>query len=114
MPHLHSAAFWRSLGFLGVCVATALAAACATASSPDAWDDFRRQVAEACTAAAKLQDPDLRIDPYGTDSYGIASVTGGAEDGTERTVICVVRKSPDGIVDAEIGAGLDEWIAPPD
>ena len=103
----------RILTFFGVSVLSVAAAACATASSPDAWDQFRQQVAEACTEAADLSGTDVRVDPFGTESYGLASVTGLTEDGTERTVICVVRKSPDGVLDAEISAGFDEWVAVP-
>ena len=55
----------------------------------------------------------VTVDPFGTETYGLASVTGLGADGAERTVICVVRKSPDGVLNAEISAGLDEWVAAP-
>lgn len=113
MPKSHRATLWRLTGFVGVSVASALVAACATASSPDAWDIFRQQIEEQCTAASNLRDAEVRIDPFGTDSYGVASVAGLSDDGSEKTVICVARKSPDGIVDVEVSVDLDEWIAAP-
>lgn len=88
-------------------------AACATASSPDAWDMFRRQVADACIIASGLGSAEVRVDPFGTESYGLASVTGLGDDGADHTVICVIRKSPGGVLNAEISAGFDEWVAVP-
>jgi hypothetical protein len=103
----------RLAGVLGVLGGFVVLAACATASSPDAWEAFRQQVSDACVAATGFDTPLVSIDPFGTESYGLASVTGLADDGTERMVICVVRKSPDGVLDAEISAGFDEWVAAP-
>lgn len=96
-----------------IAAAVVVTAGCATASSPDAWEAFRQQVVDACVIESALDNPKVRVDPFGTESYGIASVIGVSDDGTERTVICVVRKSPDGAVDAEISADLDEWVAAP-
>ena len=103
----------RFTGILSVLGGFVILAACATASSPDAWETFRQQVAGACTAAAGVNSPVVTVDPFGTETYGLASVTGLGADGAERTVICVVRKSPDGVLNAEISAGLDEWVAAP-
>lgn len=83
----------------------------AHAASPDAWEQFRAQVAEQCATAAKLQHPFIRLDPFGTQSYGIARVTGTAEDGHWATVVCVLRKTPDGPVDVEVSAPLEDWVA---
>ena len=113
MPRSNSLGKTRFTGFLGVFGSFVVLAACATASSPDAWEAFRQQVNDACIAAAGFDAPEVRVDPFGTESYGLASVTGLAEDGTERTVICVVRKSPDGVLNAEISAGFDEWVVAP-
>jgi hypothetical protein len=46
------------------------------ASSDQAWATFRAQVAAACTAAAKKQyaNPIVVVDPFGTESYGVALV----------------------------------------
>ncbi len=113
MPSSRPVELWRLIGFLGVGVASVLVAACATASSPDAWDAFRPQIAERCAAVANLHDAEIRIDSFGTDSYGLASITGRSDDGSEKTLICVMRKSPDGVVGAEVSAGLEEWIEAP-
>ena len=103
----------RLTGTLSVLGGFVVLAACATASSPDAWETFRQEVADACEAAAGLETPAVTVDPFGTETYGLAAVTGIADDGAERTVICVVRKSPDGVLNAESSAGMDEWVGPP-
>ena len=103
----------RLTGILSVLGGFVILAACATASSPDAWEAFRQQVADACTDAAGLGSPVVAVDPFGTETYGLASVTGLGADGAERTVICVVRKSPDGVLNAEISAGMEEWVTAP-
>jgi len=108
-----SRTFARLTGTLSVLGGFVVLAACATASSPDAWETFRHEVANACEAAAGLEAPAVTVDPFGTETYGLASVTGIAGDGTEQTVICVVRKSPEGVLDAEISAGMGDWVAAP-
>lgn len=83
---------------------------CASASSPDAWEAYRVAVAEQCAAAADLDDAVVAVDPFGTQSYGLASVTGqSADEGGEVTVVCIVRKTPDGPVEAEIGTPMQNW-----
>jgi hypothetical protein len=103
----------RNIAAAIIAAATIVAGGCATASSPDAWEVFRQQVANACVIASGLGSAVARVDPFGTESYGLASVTGLGDDGTEHTVICVVRKSPGGILNAEISAGFDEWVTVP-
>ena len=64
----------------------------ALASSSDAWEEFRNEVAEACTAL--VQDPGgvrVEVNPFGSESYGAAIVTVTAEAGTDR-MICVFAK----------------------
>jgi hypothetical protein len=48
----------------------------ARASSDDAWTGFRASVATACTAQAKkvYSNPLVVVDPFGSDSYGVALV----------------------------------------
>lgn len=48
------------------------------ASSPDAWEEFRYNVSTACTIIAKetLSDIQLNVDPFGSESQGIAVVFG--------------------------------------
>ena len=113
MPRSKISTHARLTGVLGVLGSFVVLAACATASSPDAWDTFRQQVADACVIASGFGSADVRVDPFGTETYGLASMVGLGEDGAEHTVICVVRKSPAGVLNAEISAGFDEWVAVP-
>jgi hypothetical protein len=48
----------------------------ARASSDDAWSSFRASVADACTAQAKktYANPLVVVDPFGSESYGVALV----------------------------------------
>jgi hypothetical protein len=64
----------------------------ALADSPDAWDDFRAEVAAACTAL--VQDPGtvaVEVNPFGSESFGAAIVTVTATYGTDR-MICIFDK----------------------
>jgi hypothetical protein len=70
-----------------------LAASPALADSPDAWEDFRKEVAAAC--AALVTDPGTvttEVNPFGSASYGAAIVTVTADYGTDR-MICIFDKS---------------------
>lgn len=66
------------------------------ASSGDAWEEFRQDVEKACLAAAVgvLDVTAVRVDPYGSESYGFA-VLFGTETGTtsERMVACAYGKA---------------------
>ncbi|MEM7772464.1 MAG: hypothetical protein AAF327_18365 [Cyanobacteria bacterium P01_A01_bin.37] len=48
------------------------------ASSPRAWGDFREDVRTEMefAVADRIQNYHLEVDPYGTESYGIAVATG--------------------------------------
>lgn len=76
------------------------------ASSDDAWDDFAKDVAAKCTALAdgRIEQPKVVVDPFGTESYGVAILTGKAV-GADATVssICVYDKKSQA---AEIGGEL--------
>ena len=90
--------------------ATALAlitlSSSAFASSGDAWDAFAKDVAAKCTAlaAGRIEQPKVVVDPFGTDSYGVAILTGKAV-GADAMVssICVYDKKSQA---AEIGGEL--------
>lgn len=49
-----------------------------SASSSDSWAEFRKDVSRACTAAAKkdLSHVTVTVDPFGSESYGLALVRG--------------------------------------
>ena len=83
-----------------------LFACSAIASSGDAWDEFAMDVAAKCTALAKgrIEQPKVVVDPFGTESYGVAILTGKAV-GADAQVssICVYDKKSQA---AEIGGEL--------
>ncbi len=95
----------------GLLLAGLVLAGGSQAASPDAWTEFRAQVAARCATAADLKTPYIRLDPFGTASYGVARVTGIQPDGHWATVVCVLRKTPDGPVDVEVSAPLQDWVA---
>jgi hypothetical protein len=78
----------------------------ALASSGDAWDAFAKDVAAKCTAIAegRIEEPKVVVDPFGTENYGVAILTGKAV-GADATVssICVYDKKSHA---AEIGGEL--------
>lgn len=78
----------------------------AAASSDDAWAEFAEKVRTGCLAAAEpmLEDAAAVIDPFGSESFGLAVLTGKARGG-DATVsyICVMDKK-DGSI--EIGSEL--------
>lgn len=60
----------------------ALVPAASEASSPEAWEEFRADVAAKCLAAAKatgMKTPDVLVHPLGTESYGLAVLREGAD-----------------------------------
>jgi hypothetical protein len=66
----------------------------ATAASPGAWAEMREQIESECRALAEteLGEVSVRVDPFGSASYGLALVTGRAgETPVER--ICVMDKA---------------------
>lgn len=63
------------------------------ASSGDAWDQFRADVGAACLAL--VQGPGtatVEVNPFGSDSYGVAVVTLLSGSGRDR-MICVYDKA---------------------
>ncbi|MBP1850184.1 hypothetical protein [Rhizobium halophytocola] len=89
-------------------VMLALGAAPALASSQDAWDAFRAGVEKACLGAAadSLTQPKIVVDPFGTDHYGIAVITGTSRDPTAQplSLACVYDKAAQ---TAEISQGFE-------
>jgi hypothetical protein len=86
----------------------------AEASSDDAWAAFAQTVEAKCLAAAKdtLDAPRVVVDPFGSERYGLAIVTGKAK-GTMTTVshICVMDKQTEA---AELGSelGAEQVVVP--
>lgn len=81
---------------LAVMIAAALSAP-AAASTQQAWEEFRATVEETCQNAAEglLEAPEIVVDPFGSESYGIAVLTGRdvGGDGDLLNVVCVVDKT---------------------
>ncbi|WP_186376662.1 hypothetical protein [Agrobacterium sp. DE0009] len=78
----------------------------AAASSDDAWKEFAAQVQTACLAGAKdmIEDAKAVVDPFGSENYGLAILTGKAK-GADATVshICVYDKKTKAV---ELGSEL--------
>ena len=77
------------------CLGLLVAAQAAFASSPSAWEEFRRDVETACrdASAAQLTDAQIVVDPFGLQSYGLAFLSGtSTEDGMPRSVVCIYDK----------------------
>lgn len=76
------------------------------ASSEEAWEAFARTVEEKCLAAAAdtIEAPTAVVDPYGSESFGLAVVTGKAK-GADATIsrICVMNKQSETV---ELGSEL--------
>lgn len=85
--------------------------AAASASSDDAWAAFAAEVNDACIAATTdfLTDATASVDPFGSESYGLAIVTGNTPAGTTSSIICVFDKKTKAV---EIGGELDVVVSP--
>ncbi|MFZ2099191.1 MAG: hypothetical protein WAU86_01340 [Oricola sp.] len=80
----------------------------AVGSSDGAWSAFRTTVQDACTAAAadRMKVGAMRIDPFGTETYGVAVLT---DSGTGEEHVCVYDKARGA---AEVGGPLQAVTDP--
>ena len=80
-------------------------------ASGDAWEEFRAEVEKGCIAAAAplLSNATAIVDPFGSESYGFAIVTGETPAGTTASTICVMNKQSKAF---EIGGELDVVVTP--
>lgn len=91
-------------------IATMLCASAAFASSDGAWAEFEQKVRTSCTAVANgaLTNPSVAVDPFGTESYGVAVLTGkpkGAK--TAVSYLCVMdKKTGKAELGSELGADV--------
>jgi len=89
-------------------LALVLAAGSVPAASDDAWEAFARTVEEKCLAAAAdmIDNPRAVVDPFGSERFGLAIVTGKAR-GADATIshICVMDKQSQSV---ELGSELSE------
>ncbi len=100
--------------FAATC-AVLMTGACAHAASGDAWGKFQTDVSKACIKASRelIEKGKTVVDPFGSEHYGMAVVTGKAV-GAKVTVstICVYDKQKK---TAEIGGeiGADKLSVKP-
>lgn len=92
---------------MAACGVVALATL-ARASSDEAWSTFRADVEAACLKAADplFSQAVARVDPFGSESYGLALMSGTAK-GSDAGIaaICVYDKKTGAV---EIGGELPE------
>ena len=97
----------RGFRFLAVLMGSLFDGEAGLASSPEAWQAFRAEVASACALAAgdAMLNAVVTVDPYGSASYGLAVVCGPTvPDGTVAYRICVFDKRTRHV---ELGGELD-------
>lgn len=92
--------------FAALAISSLCLAVPALASSDDAWAEFAAKVETKCLTAAAdmLEKPTIAVDPFGTESYGVAVLTGkprGADGSV--SYFCVMDKKTE---TAEIGSEL--------
>ena len=71
--------------------AALLLAPAAYASSEAAWEEFRAKVEESC-AALVGDDAQIDVNPFGSESYGVAMVTTLQADATQEQMVCIFDK----------------------
>jgi hypothetical protein len=67
----------------------------ALASSDDAWKTFRENVQTSCAkaVAGRLKDAKIDVDPFGSESYGVAIARGVSADAkAPRAIVCIFDK----------------------
>jgi hypothetical protein len=78
----------------------------ALAASDDAWAEFQAKVERECLAATSgiLSDAAALVDPFGSEHYGLAIVSGQVSGGGTRSIICAMDKASG---EVEIGGELE-------
>lgn len=65
----------------------------AAASSEDAWDQFRKDVHDACVALApKDGETVIEVNPFGSESYGVALIVHTINDDAAERYVCIYDK----------------------
>ena len=85
----------------GLVLALVASAGAARASSDDAWNAFRADVAKACrdAVADRIVAPRVSVDPHGSASHGFAMAKGfalgpkGKPSNTTASILCVYDKA---------------------
>ncbi|OBZ95955.1 hypothetical protein ADU59_06065 [Pararhizobium polonicum] len=105
--------FHRRTALIAV-FAAGLMPVAAAASSDDAWDALRADVSVKCleAAAGSIETPQAVVDPFGSENFGLALVSGKPKGADGRiTQICVYNKQTKAV---ELGGELtDEMLNAP-
>ncbi|KKB07703.1 hypothetical protein [Devosia chinhatensis] len=82
----------------------------ALASSDDAWAEFAAEVETACLDATEgvFTEPEAVVDPFGSESFGLAIVSGAFPSGGAGSIVCVFDKQAKTV---EIGGELDITVS---
>lgn len=86
-------------------------ASIAHAASGDAWAEFASEVEQSCITASEgmVSNATAVVDPFGSESYGLAIVTGDTGADSKTSLICVFDKQTKAV---EIGGELDVVVTP--
>lgn len=75
-------------GFAAITILIVAGMGPASASTEEAWQEFRARTAAACLALLpEGAEAEIAVDPFGSESYGIALVQQGAQ-----LTVCVMDK----------------------
>jgi hypothetical protein len=90
---------------------TLLAVSPVLAASGDAWAEFATEVEAACLDATGdvFESATAVVDPFGSESFGLAVVSGTVAGGATASVICVFDKQSKAV---EIGGELAVAVTP--
>lgn len=82
-----------NLRFILPLLSVAAFASASHASSDDAWEAFRIEVAKVCLALPDApKNAAVEVSPFGSESYGAALLT-SVTDGVLERQICIFKKS---------------------
>ena len=98
----------KQLAVLAVTLATIGGA---SAASGDAWAEFAAEVEQGCLAATEgvFAEANAVVDPFGSESYGLAIVSGTFPSGGSASILCVFNKQTKAV---EIGGELPVTVTP--
>ncbi|RNF36421.1 hypothetical protein [Paracoccus methylarcula] len=79
-----------------ILLAGGMIAGAAFASSDEAWEEFREQVRDSCAELAEAPEGGevtIEVNPFGSESYGLAMVTVAYPGDAHDRMICVMDKA---------------------
>ena len=93
-----------------IAISAAVLSSPAFAASGDAWAEFAAKVEQSCVTATSgmLKDAKAVVDPFGSESYGLAIVTGSVADGRQAAIICVFDKQTEAV---QVGGELSVAVS---